>query len=204
MRAIAIIKSEHQNLGAVLYSLEHLLQEIEAGKQPDFGVFHGLLTYIDRFLDRYHHPKESRYLFPRLLARAPACAGLIHELEEQHRDGETLFIDMLKALSAYQFLGESELDHFRSTVLIYTDFERNHARLEEREVLPLAVDRLRAEDWIEINAAFVENEDPMFTRERDNEFTGLFSRLVNQLPAPLGLSEVWKQVADDPDRAGSD
>ena len=99
---------------------------------------------------------------------------------------------MLKALSAYQFLGEAELDNFRSTVLIYTDFERNHARLEEREVLPLAVDRLEPEDWVDIDAAFAENEDPMFTRERDNEFTGLFSQLVNRLPAPLGLSDVWK------------
>ena len=192
MRALAIIRSEHQNLGAVLYSLEHLLQEIENGKQPDFGVFHGLLTYIDRFLGRYHHPKENRYLFPCLLKRVPTCAGLIRDLEEQHRDGEALFIDMLKSLSAYEFLGAPEFEPFQASVLTYTEFERNHAHLEEREVLPLAADRLMPEDWSVIDAAFAENEDPMFSRDCDNEFTGLFSQLVNRLPAPLGLNEVWK------------
>ena len=75
MRAISIIKSEHKNLGAVLYSLDKLIEEIDDGKQPDFSIFHGLFTYIDRFLDRYHHPKENHYLFPKLLARAPAVWG---------------------------------------------------------------------------------------------------------------------------------
>ena len=71
MRAISIIKGEHKNLAAVLFSLEKLIEEIDNGKQPDFSIFHGLFTYLDRFLDRYHHPKESLYLFPKLLARAP-------------------------------------------------------------------------------------------------------------------------------------
>ena len=80
MRAIAIIKSEHQNLAAVLYSMEQLIAQIDSGKHADFAIFHGLFTYIDRFLDRYHHPKENDYLFPRLLQRAPDTEGLIQQL----------------------------------------------------------------------------------------------------------------------------
>ena len=84
MRALTIIKSEHQNLAAVLYSMEHLIGEIDNGKHPDFAVFHGLFTYIDRFLDEYHHPKENRYLFPAVLARAPDTTDQIQELGRQH------------------------------------------------------------------------------------------------------------------------
>ena len=91
MRAITIIKSEHQNLGAVLYSLEHLIDEIEDGKHADFAVFHGLFTYIDRFLDRYHHPKENDYLFPRLLARAPDTEELERRLSMNPDDSETRY-----------------------------------------------------------------------------------------------------------------
>lgn len=192
MRAIQIIKSEHRNLGAVLYSLDKLLEEIEEWKQPDFSVFHGLLTYIDRFLDRYHHPKEDEYLFPRLLARAPDCEALVRKLEQQHIEGEILFNQMLKALSAYEFLGDSEYHAFREALSRYTEFEREHAMLEERELLPRAESELKAEDWAEIDAAFGANEDPMFGTEWKSEFSTLFDKLVHRLPAPLGLGEVWK------------
>lgn len=194
MRAIQIIKSEHQNLGATLYSLEKLLDEIDDWKQPDFKVFHGLLTYIDRFLDRYHHPKENEFLFPRLLARAPDCESLIRKLEQQHTEGEILFNAMLKALSAYEFLGDAEYHNFREAVRRYTEFEREHALLEEREVLPRAEEALEDEDWAEIDAAFGENEDPMFGTEWKNEFSELFDKLVNTLPAPYGLGKVWKSA----------
>ncbi len=192
MRAISIIKSEHLNLGAVLYSLEKLIAELDDGKQPDFAVFHGLMTYIDRFLDRYHHPKENNYLFPALLRRAPETENLVHELGQQHTEGEILFVEMIKALSAYEFCGASELPHFRGTVLKYCAFERAHARKEEEEILPRAEQALKPEDWEQIDAAFGENQDPMFGQDWDNEFSRLFDQLVNRLPAPLGLGETWK------------
>lgn len=192
MQAISIIKSEHKNLGAVLYSLDKLIEEIDSGKHPDFGIFHGLLTYIDRFLDRYHHPKENHYLFPKLLARAPETEAIVRELGQQHTEGEILFVEMLKALSAYEFSGEAEYPHFRETVLKYTEFERNHAKMEETEILPRAREALEESDWEEIDAAFEENEDPLFGKKWDNEFSELLNKLINRLPTPLGLGDDWK------------
>jgi len=192
MRAITIIKSEHKNLGAVLYSMEHLVAEIDDGKHPEFKVFHGLFTYIDRFLDRHHHPKENLYLFPRVLERAPDTEALIRELGQQHSQGEVLFVEMLKALSAYEFSGVSEFPHFRDTLLKYTAFERHHAKLEESEILPRAREVLEASDWEEIDAAFGENRDPMFGDKWNDEFSVLFAKLVNSLPSPLGLGDAWK------------
>jgi len=192
MQAISIIKSEHKNLQAVLYSLEKLIEEIDGGKQPDFSIFHGLFTYLDRFLDRYHHPKENHYLFPKLLQRAPETEGLIRELGQQHTEGGILFVEMLKALSAYEFSGTPEFPHFRDTVLRYTVFERDHAIKEEKEVLPKAREVLEAADWEEIDAAFEDNEDPMFGKIPHDEFSDLLNQLVNRLPAPIGLGENWK------------
>ncbi len=192
MRAISIIKSEHKNLGAVLYSLDKLIEEIDSGKHPDFGIFHGLFTYLDRFLDRYHHPKENHYLFPKLLLRAPDTEGIIRELGQQHTEGEILFVEMLKALSAYEFTGAAEFPHFRDTVLRYTDFERRHAQKEEDEILPRARDALEASDWEEIDAAFEANDDPIFGTRWNNEFSEMLNQLINRLPAPLGLGDDWK------------
>ena len=193
MQTIKIIKSEHRNLAAVLFSMEKLIEEIDQGKQANFAVFHGLFTYIDRFLDRYHHPKENDYLFPRLLARAPDTETLVKELGKQHKEGEAMFMDMLKALSAYEFSGKSEYEAFRDAVLKYVNFERNHALKEEKEILPRAQEALEAADWEEIDKAFGENKDPMFGEHWSDEFSTLFKKLVNDLPAPLGLGEAWKK-----------
>lgn len=193
MKTIQIIKSEHRNLASVLYSMEKLIEEIDQDKQANFAVFHGLLTYIDRFLDSYHHPKENDILFPRVLARAPQAEALIKELGQQHRAGENLFIEMLKALSAYEFSGETEYPTFREAVLKYTDFERKHAIKEEKELLPIAMEALEASDWLEIDQAFGENEDPMFGEQWTGEFSTIFKKLVNELPSPLGLGEKWKK-----------
>ncbi|MFT5657974.1 MAG: branched-chain amino acid transport system ATP-binding protein [Gammaproteobacteria bacterium] len=193
MKTIKIIKSEHRNLASVLYSIEKLIEEIDRDSQPNFAVFHGLFTYIDRFLDRYHHPKENDYLFPRILARAPEAEALIKELGQQHKEGEKLLAEMLKALSAYEFSGETEYPTFREVVLKYTDFERKHAIKEEQELLPIALEALDASDWQEIDQAFGENEDPMFGEQWSGEFSTIFNKLVNELPAPLGLGEKWKK-----------
>lgn len=192
MKTIEIIQTEHQNLRAVLHSLEQLVEMIEQGRKPQFAPFHGLLTYIDRFLDRYHHPKENDYLFPTLLKRVPSSDALIKELGKQHGQGDRMFVEVLKQLSAYEFSGDNEYPAFKGLLLEYTQFQREHADLEEKEILPLARSSLEASDWQRIDAAFGENRDPMFTPEWNTEFSLLFNSLVNTLPAPVGLGESWK------------
>lgn len=192
MQSLAIIKSEHRNLGAVLYTLEQLIAHIEAGRTPRFPVFHGLLLYLDRFLDRYHHPKENDFLFPAILRRVPESKPVLQEIGQQHKEGEDLFVDMLKALSAYEFAGDSEYPAFRDAVHRYTRFEREHAQREERDVLPLAEAHLQADDWKAIDAAFNDNRDPMFGRERSELFEKLHRDVVALVPAPVGLGAPWK------------
>lgn len=192
MQTIKIIKSEHRNLTAILYTLQKLIEEIDNGKHADFAIFHGLFTYINRFLDRYHHPKESEYLFPRVMQKSPEHKPLVEKLGRQHAEGEKMFIDMLKALSAYEFSGEEEYAEFRERVLEYVHFEREHALLEEKEILPLAKRVLDDSDWEAIDGAFATNKDPMFGDDWSNQFSELFKKILNDLPQPLGLGESWK------------
>jgi hemerythrin-like domain-containing protein len=67
------------------------------------------------------------------------------------------------------------------------DFYFEHMTLEEKQVLPLAERVLTAQDWAELDAAFAANRDPLTGHEPEDEYRALFSRIVNALPAPLGL-----------------
>jgi branched-chain amino acid transport system ATP-binding protein len=192
MKSLLVIKNEHRNLGAVLYSMEKLIEEIEGGKQPQFRVFHGLLTYIGRFLNEYHHPKEDRYLFPVLRKRCPEIITVLDERAHEHHDGEKWLAQVLKALSAYEALGDSELPDFCATLRRYIEFERSHAMNEEEHILPLAREKLHPEDWERIDTAFADNQDPLFSDARRAGFDELYSILTAMVPAPHGMGSKWR------------
>jgi hypothetical protein len=59
--------------------------------------------------------------------------------------------------------------------------------LEERQIMPLAEKTLTADDWAELDAAFAANRDPLTGHEPEDDYRALFTRIVNALPAPLGL-----------------
>lgn len=193
MEALRIIKREHRNLGAVLTCMEMLVREIDQhGKQPDNRVFHAILTYLDSFLDRFHHPKENKYLFPALCLRYPQAEPMVRRLEEEHCRGEMLADELRKALSVYEFMGDEGFPEFRDAALRYVEFEREHAYTEEREILPRAVEHLTEDDWAEIDAAFSSNDDPLFGESRRKEYAALAKTITNIAPAPHGLGDAWR------------
>src|SRR5262245_49441760 len=78
MNAIRIILDEHRSLAAVLHGMLYLVNGIRnRGAKPDFKVLGAMIYYIDAFPERYHHPKEDRYLFARLRARCPMAHPLL-------------------------------------------------------------------------------------------------------------------------------
>ena len=91
MDSIAIIKHKHRNLDAVLFTLEGLVEEIaQHGKSVDFRVFHGIAYYLDSFLDRFHHPKETTYLIPAVRAHCPEAGAALDTLTRQHAEAEMI------------------------------------------------------------------------------------------------------------------
>jgi branched-chain amino acid transport system ATP-binding protein len=192
-QAITIIKREHRNLGAVLGCLDALVNEVDkSGTTPDFRVFHAIIDYLGGFLDRYHHPKENNYLMPALRRRFPDCAGLLDEIEAQHHQGDEHLEAFREALSAYEYGGPEKFPRFRDVVRDYVAFQLKHAHTEEREVLPLARRHLEDEDWEAIDAAFLENSDPLFGEARRQEYDDLFKTIVTLAPAPYGAGPEWK------------
>lgn len=185
--ALTIIRDEHRALASVLKGLQYLVEQIRAGQQqPDFVLMKAILAYIEHYPDRLHHPKEDQYLFPALRARAPAAGAIIDELERQHHDGPDVIGRVVQALNAYASK-TGTVDQFKSAVDAYADFQWAHMRKEEQEILPLAEESLNSDDWARIDAAFRSNADPLVGVERQQEYRELFRRVVNLMPAPMGL-----------------
>jgi len=193
--AIQTIRDEHRSIAAVLHALKQLAKEAEdPAVEPRFDAFRAMIYYIDQFPERLHHPKEDKYLFARLEARAPQAKPLIDELRAEHVTGAKLIRDLEQALVGLEVGWSGGPTAFLTAVDAYAEFHWNHMRKEEKQLLPLAERHLTAEDWREIEAAFAGNTDPIADL-REQDFQKLFTRIVTLAPEPIGLGDRWKKAA---------
>ena len=187
---LAIIREEHAALAAVLRSIPMLLaQHRRQGSLPDFTALRAMLFYVDEFPEKRHHLKESLLLFPKLRARTPLSRDILDKLDADHAKGERNIRDLEHALLAFEMLGEARRVEFEEAAQRYVDFYLAHMRLEEEHILPLAQRTLTPDDWQELDEAFARNQDPLTGHTPEAAYRALFSRIVQIVPAPLGLGK---------------
>ena len=186
--AVRIIRQEHAALAAMLRSIVMLLeQHRRKGTVPDFAVLRAMLFYVDEFPEQRHHRKETELLFPKLRARTPMSRELLDKLDNDHAWGERRIRHVEHALLAFEMLGEPRREAFETAMGKYVDFYLEHMAMEEREILPLAERVLSDDDWRELDEAFAQNRDPLTGHVPDLAYNALFTRIVNSVPAPIGL-----------------
>jgi hemerythrin-like domain-containing protein len=188
---VRIILDEHASLSAMLRSMPMMVARGPGDHaQRFFDVMRAMLFYIDEFPERLHHPKESNLLFPRVVRLAPALMPVVERLERDHMNGEKAVRELQHLLLAWELMGESRKAAFELHCKRYVDFYLEHMRLEESVILPEAQKVLGEGDWKELDAAFLQNRDPLAGQhEIDPVYDRLFSRIVMKAPAPIGLGE---------------
>ena len=188
--ATRIIREEHAALAAMLRSILLLIeQHRRESTQPDFAALRAMLFYVDEFPEQRHHRKESELLFPMLRARAPQAAEVLDRLDHEHANGERNIRDLEHALLGFEMMGEARREEFEQAASRYVEFYRAHMALEEREILPLAERVLTAADWATLDEAFAANRDPLTGHPPEADYGALFTRIVNLVPAPIGLGD---------------
>ena len=187
--AIQIIRQEHRNYLALLQCLDGILQTAERlGSRADIGLLWSMISYIESFLDCYHHPKEDDYLFRALRRRCPEAGELLDALEAEHQAGYRMLAELNTALRRYETEGQAALPELRALASRYHRLEYDHMRKEEMEVLPLARRQLTVEDWTAIDEAFSGHDDPLFGPRRQAEFRKLYHKIVEMAPEPYGFA----------------
>lgn len=187
--AVNIIRQEHRYISAVIHCLEQVLKDIKASKiDVDPAFFRAVIEYIRDFPDRFHHPKENEYLFKAVARRRPDLKSLLDELTEQHRAGERKIAELWWKAEEFEKKGATAFDDFCKSALEYVDFQRAHLLTEEDKIIPAALKSLTDDDWAEIDAAFADNDDPIFGAKPRQHFQALISEIVRRAPAPHGIA----------------
>lgn len=185
--AVAIITQEHRALDMVLQVLQRLVADIvENHSERDFALLAAALYYIDDFPERFHHPKEDKYLFKALRRRTPRFNAVLDELQAEHIHGAQMSGYLQSAFVHYQGGARDGIKRFKEAVDAYATMLRDHMRKEE-ELLAQPEAHLTEEDWKEIAAAFDANDDPLFGEHQREEFRKLYFRIVNLLPSKMRI-----------------
>lgn len=185
--ALKIIKDEHFAISAVLYALRYLVRQMrEADAAPNFPVLRAILDYIVSYPDRWHHPKEDQFLFAAIKRRTRDADALLAALEQEHQQGYPLIDELKQQLLAFQRGDAGARERFFALSQRYVELEFGHMRREEDELLPIAERCLTAEDWQAIDAAFLENDNPLFGIKPKDEKERLYQRIMSLAPAPIG------------------
>ncbi len=184
--AIRTIKDEHLAIAAVLYSLRYLVGQVRSGAEPNFPLLRAILDYIVSYPDRWHHPKEDKYLFAAVRRRTREADAVISQLEREHAQGAPMIAELTRKLMAYQAGDVAEGESFNELASRYAIFEWQHLRTEEEILLPIAERVLTPADWVEIDTAFRENDNPLFGIKPREEAETLYQRIMALTPAPIG------------------
>lgn len=184
---LKILRDEHAALASMLRTLPLLVGATRDGRAPDFALLREMVFYVADFPERQHHRKESDLLFPKLRARAPWARELLDRLEEEHARSEFWIHTLEHALTAWEVIGDARRAAFETAVQRYAEFYLAHMALEEREILPLALQTLTPADWDELDAALAPEPDPLTGLEPEAAYRALFDRIVFTVPPPLGL-----------------
>ena len=184
MQAIQIIQEEHRKLWRVATTINIVADELDAGSPVTPAFFNAIFDYFDGFVDQAHHPKEDDFLFRLVRLRTDRGNATLEQLEATHQSGP----DTMRALrNSLARASQGHCGEFTQALRAYTQHLKDHIRTEERDLIPLAREVLTAEDWAEIDQAFLDNKDPLFGEQASEQYRELYHRIVALAPESVGL-----------------
>ena len=161
-RALQVITQQQRAMSSALLTVRTLARKaLRSGSSPDFSQLAPLLDYLERFPETLHQASEEKHLFRALEAREPRLVRLVARLRRDHAAMKG-YGQRLRTAVAYWRTGDPKAG--RQTALMaddYVRFCRQHARLEQRELLPAALELLSDAEWSKIDQALGSIPDPL-------------------------------------------
>ena len=161
-RALQIITKQQRAMSSALLAVRTIARKaLQSGNSPDFSQLVPLLDYIEHFPETLHQANEEKHLFRVLEAREPRLSRLVARLRRDHAAMKG-YGQRLRTSLGYWRTGDPKAG--RQTAIMaddYVRFCRQHARLEQRELLPAARELLSDAEWSTIDQALASVADPL-------------------------------------------
>ena len=179
MNPIQDLAAEHEAVRLTLRILEKIIIDIERrGEIAHGGPIDDLLEFFGVFVDRCHHTKEEKLLFPALeTVGVGREGGPIGVMLKEHQQGRELVREMKTALGQYR-LGESAAAaRFCLSSRTYIDLLNRHIDKENQVLFPIASQHLSPSVASGLKQGFDRIETEEIGAGRHEEFHRMLERL---------------------------
>lgn len=174
MNPFQYLGNEHRELTRVLGVLDHMVQNVAAGRSIDREELDALVDYFREVGDMSHHDKEETLLVPALVRHhMDWFDGPLAELRRDHRQERYLTRNLRHAARKNSDWSEEDKRHFVSMGRAYSDFLRAHITRENEvwfsvaaQVLPEAVQAELVSSFEKFDRELLDLADFVATRER--------------------------------------
>lgn len=177
--------AEHVNFARLLNLLDDQLAVFHGGSTPDYELMQNIMFYMTHYSDVLHHPKED-LVFALVREREHGVARTVDDLAAQHTYLGKCGRELVRQLDDIVNGSVSSRASIESVAREYVETLRNHMRIEETEILPVAARLLTNRDWTAIHAAIGRVDDPLFGRHPEQRYMELVRQIARQSPAPAG------------------
>jgi hemerythrin-like domain-containing protein len=149
------LKHEHQVLLLVLDAAEKETRVIRASGKVRVDRLGQMIDFFRMFVDRCHHGKEEKHLFPLMKKRCAAKAdGPIKILLKEHKEGRAMIKDMARSLRKAAKGDGRAAANLAQDLVAYGRLLRNHTDKEDDVVYPMADEVLIRIDQQALTRAF--------------------------------------------------
>lgn len=155
MKPTDVLKHEHKIVLAVLDGAEREAQNIQATGEVDTDKVAKMVDFFRTFMDKCHHSKEERKLFPKLQERGmPGDVGPIAVMLYEHTLGRNEVAAIADALGKYAGGDAGAAGPLAEHLIAFVKLLRDHIDKENDVLFAMADQILTPLDQEELYKAF--------------------------------------------------
>jgi hemerythrin-like domain-containing protein len=181
--SVTILQYDHGIVRQVLDVVGELLRTHRAPKHmPDLRE---AMSFLEQFLDRFHHAKEERFLFPVAANECPKIADTLVRLKEEHAQAREMIMRALRAIDAGDESGA--VKEARALV----DHMTIHISEEENQVFPVIENCMQLESDAHVHAQY----EKFMAKEFGKTYYQMSEEFANELQDRLLGPGFFKGIA---------
>lgn len=181
MNAIEELMAEHRAVLLTIDILNEITGRLEAGETANVKHLEDLLEFLRVFVDRCHHGKEERILFPAMEdAGIPRQGGPIGVMLYEHEEGRKFIRGFSQGIDSYkEHLSKrnpsaealkAAARKIRDNARNYGELLSNHIEKENNVLYPIALRAVPPETMVAMETAFERLEIDEIGAGRHEEF----------------------------------
>ena len=127
------LREDHRNMTVVLDLLDGLIEEMDAGGDPDFELFDEIMRYMTVYPEAVHHPKED-IVYEQLREMRPDLTEDLDHVPDDHSDIAHLGSLLRDEIEAVIAGGAVRREKMIEDAAAYVTRQRNHIQWEEKDL----------------------------------------------------------------------